>query len=471
MRVSIIASIFTAFLSVFIYSPTPAIKFVPGTYQLQWCEDELSDSCWDVTHIDIYPSAPEAPGPARTSQSSRYCWGSNGKFAVIIDESKGTGAGYDILYLFQAPFTQDDLELSNSSYKILLTASIESDSITCLVSESSKTGANEKASTSAPDETKCPYQVKIQCRQDSDGADIPYIVEIKRTGIWRGTIKTDYGDIEVRTVDRNGNGTYNDMSAQQSTGDTVMISSSSKDYPVPVLLSHNILYLGQASLFDGRLYNIKVSENGDSITISEYQGKTGQLKLIAKDLNNKTVEWCQLSISGDAFYACLAPDSGFQTITLPVGDYDLSTLIWSGKHESENDNCVGILVTTMNRTSIQSDKTTGIQVGGRIRVEIEPGIEEITAKRGQEKYIQLVATVGSDWLSDLMGDCAITVNIRDENDKLLLSGQAHGGWNGAWTFPLNIPADWQPGKYKVCIGFDPRPYQDPIYIRKTLKIF
>ncbi|MBI9017616.1 MAG: hypothetical protein JEZ07_10190 [Phycisphaerae bacterium] len=81
---------------------------------------------------------------------------------------------------------------------------------------------------------------------------------------------------------------------------------------------------GQYHLADGMYWTFAPSENGDKLAVNPYMGKLGKLKLSCGDLN---VNASNVTLTSSASYLRVDANSGFlkdSTLTLPVGKYKIS---------------------------------------------------------------------------------------------------------------------------------------------------
>lgn len=274
-----------------------------GTYVLQW------DREMDVTEvIDQLPKFEREQAAAKikkmpnlvSSEAKIEAWefdGSDddGLMLFVVDESKGTGKGFDTAYIDynrnrdltdDAPVTWDgsDDEYQKSTHWV----DVQSH-------QGWLDGQHENH----------PIPTRLLMMRSRDW----FYPQLQRKACWKGTVDSSDGKVEIALVDCNCNGIWGDPAAFDSkfeitAGDNVFIDINSIGKVIPRVPSKHMLSLNPVTIIANRLYKIQAEGLGDKITIAPYTGPAGKL-LISGNLMGKPALARSLVVIG------------------PTGEYDL----------------------------------------------------------------------------------------------------------------------------------------------------
>ena len=112
----------------------------------------------------------------------------------------------------------------------------------------------------------------ILTSSSKDGDEFRYAVRLKKDGGgWEwfpggamfGTVNTEAGPVPIRVIDQNGNGKFNDFGQ-----DALLVG-----------VSDDATFLSKTVIVDGQLRQLGISEDGLSVTLSEFSGPTAKLDM------------------------------------------------------------------------------------------------------------------------------------------------------------------------------------------------
>jgi len=444
-------------------SPGRAITLDAGTYKLQWAIPGPKEA------PSGYCSARMRTLPA--DEAARYEGLRSGKcyrammhrMTVLLDESKGTGQGYDVAYVTaeQSGASRIDLKQAARIPLKLNRDVLESD-------RENPVRVNVEIGEYGSMVTKqADVMLSVRFAAGPSGQGEPTAYTTLRGG-WSGTIKTDAGPVDVQLLDQNSNGIYGDLLAVEPglpffvPADMLLIRGSGPNRP------SKRLGLAKVVECDGKLYSIALSKTGDALTIEPYTGGTGSVKVEATDGYGKPAECRSMTLVGESAVYDLLGGGGMK---LPVGEYRvLEAQVTQTDRNGPEAGAFGVAVYSRLRVKVEKDAEAAVKIGGPMKLEIEPDIPSIAAERERPTPIALVFTVGGSQLVEIDGDRSAQIKIADAGGKVLQTGEASIGTDGRCVYSLEIPKAWKPGTYKVTASFDPTPYQGPITAEKELKI-
>ncbi len=443
-------------------APALGTTIEPGTYTMEWRIPEAGEdvSFGGRVFAALAPADTGLASNYKGLSSSKGLYGGTSRYTVFLDESKGTGTGYDTAYVLEGELGESECDLTADAFKIKL---------------KKQDGLLQSAESSGPVVDLTIGEEGSQITKKAVlGVDVhmsgeqPQLAMLVMRGGWYGTLKTDKGDLDVQLIDVNSNGIYGDKvsaNADQpypNPGDVVLIGGMPtrfEDYG-------NLLYLGDVVSYGGKLYEMSVSKTGETIDVQSYTSPVGKLRIEALDGRGKPSRCSTAMLFGNS--GMFSTDGG--ELTVPPGEYRWLTAGIVPTQEGPEEKHFGITVQPKSTVKVTKGKTAVTKIGGPMKVEIAPGMGVITVSQGGMKMIQLSFTVGGDELGGVMGNRMAWVNIRDRKGKLLSSKQSGFGRGGACAYSVRIPKDWKPGTYSIGVSFDPSPYQKTIYAKKKIKV-
>ena len=416
-RISWIAA--AALLGTTALVPALGVTIEPGVYNMEWRVPASDD-------VSFGGRRGAAMGSINDQQISRFKGLSSAKAfigrtdrcTVILDESKGTGTGYDAAYVFENLPDDSEYDLG-SAVKIKLKRNgqvlVPQDANGHLVD---RTIGDEGSRITK----KVALSLSVHMTAREDGKEEPRYAVLTLRGGWYGKINTDAGELDVQVIDINLNGIYNDkLSVDREhfslrPGDMILVGGTPKTFEE----YRNLVYVAETVSYDGKLYNFDVSTTGDAVKIETYTGDVGKISVSATDGHNKPTH-----CSTAAFYSQAGMFFGSgKDLTVPPGNYKCLMAVIVPEQSGPKEKRFGITVRPGAVVNVVRDKKTVVKVGGPMKVEIEPGSRTITAKAGQQKRIRLAFTVGGAALAGVDGSRRAWVNIRDSKGKLLSSEQS-----------------------------------------------
>jgi hypothetical protein len=461
--------------------PMAGMTLLPGTYHLTWEIPKIAES-FDPKFPFSSPGEnryllPLKPANANlnitiTGLESRNAFaGFGGGFLVIVDESKGTGTGYDTAYIIRskAGIVRIDVALAE---KVMLRenpdkfyGAAETDSMLSMVEKPGElltwicTGrpggqATEQAAVDG-------FNI---CLKRTGGKAKPCEADVTLRGGWFGAVKTSNGELRVRATDDNGNGVYGDRpetgweTGEKSCGDAVTFSPPEGPSGEDI-----VVILGQAEQVAGKLYSIDVNPVGDSIDVKPYSGDTGLLRVGGIDGKGKPARCENISFFGDNGDFSTA---GLQPAESPTGKYWCSAFIAMEKSEYGEDQ--GVFVVTPQQSTLTKNAMLKFSMGGHIRLQLAKETGVIKARSGKDEEIELIAYAGRDIMHFAMPD-HFMATITDAHGKTVArlpvgNRRMQVRCSQAFTIPKSL----KPGSYMVDVQLDARPYDEPVSMKMKL---
>jgi hypothetical protein len=407
-----------------------AVTIDPGTYKLKWQPIKGQAECVSTQDFSVGRKPASITEKVNGLKSERTFWGTSASFKIIIDESKGSNTGYDVAYLIPIRYAADITDLSNAIV-LPLKKKTEDELVSVKTVQPVEVVLGKRGKESV---YRAQVSVSVTMETSTNvllfkgGEDqtvlIPCYAHVTIYSGWCGKIKSDHGELNIVTIDTDGDGLFGaryskDRNGQVvTTGDGIWIG---KHKPGCECKQCQWVTLGKASSYCDRLYSIDVSRTGDTVKIRPYAGVTGTLVFRAVDGRNLPAKCSTRYISGT---------SGFfdinigKAVRLPVGNYTYGLMEIPPLPEvGETKQFTVVSFGRDDRINIKEGRRTVARVGGPIKMQIEPSISKITVKLGESKDISLDFSVGSGKSRFLfLGEQPPKVNIRDSKGKIVASG-------------------------------------------------
>lgn len=390
-----------------------AVTIEPGTYKLEWrvpADDEhvtfAGRKSTELTRLDKTEDV-KVTGLASTAAM----WGTMDSRAVVLDESKGDGTGYDTAYIlsYSPEWTQYD---AAKAEKIALTAN-----------ETQWTGGSEVDLVLGQPGEQITKRAQFSLTVFR-AEDLPGLAILTIRGGWHGKLRTDAGDLDVELADVNGNGLYTDVVKLEpgqdmpNMGDMMILGSP----PVKPMDQVRLIVLSPVFYYDARLYNIHVHPTGETVDIRPYAGERGHLRIAARDGFNKPADCAFALIFGPSMMFAADPSSDLPVVP---GRYRCKLAVIRPKGVNSES---GIALGPKDAALVTRDGLGVVKVGGPFKAIVEPGAKYVTAKRGSDLQIKFAFVAGADQFQGLENaDRKALVNIRDSKGKLLHSGKSGFG--------------------------------------------
>jgi len=189
---------------------------VPGTYKLEWRISEVRGPLYSPGVPVVIRQMAAAEAKKLSGLASKKCLvGESKLFRIIIDESKGTGKGYDSAYLIpvsaEPPIT-DVRQATVIALKKRGTWLEAADGNKVIVDVLLGEKGSEIAQKASVD-----LRISVSTSRTGRGAGVAWLALL---GGWYGRIKTDTGEVPVTLVDTNSDGIFGSrgMPSSQSWG-------------------------------------------------------------------------------------------------------------------------------------------------------------------------------------------------------------------------------------------------------------
>ena len=372
--------------------PLQAAKIQPGVYQLEWkAIYPIKSEFWnDFPCIEMYKMKPDQIEKHKLVSS--YCMaGGNKQMIIIIDESQGTGKGFDTAYVVQLPPKGESFNLDlTKALKLPLKRSRGG----VFYSDVSKEYSLEFPYPTEDGQVlrKTGISIEIYTMDEDEFDEMPFVrARVNLLGSWAGKVKTDTGEILVQLSDNNNNGSYCDMFNARdyfSTGDSILFCNRIKSGEYGLPADEACIY-SKAVAYQGELYEAKISKTGDTIEFKQFKGPVGKLRILAKNGNGDPLK-VNVTVYGDAGVFNIG---GGGEMNLPAGTYKCSDVTLVSPSGFDKSSIYSISV--KRPIIIQNKQTTAIKLGGPISIKINPGSDIVTVKRGETLQVELGFTAGA----------------------------------------------------------------------------
>ena len=311
--------------------------------------------------------------------------GDEGLLFVVLDESKGTGKGYDIAYIDvnrNSDLSDDQAvkwEGASDNYR-------QNTSWVSLPSHQGKPGG-EQASN--------PVQMRLHIDKSGDQY---FRATPERKGGWKGTIDSNKGKLECATFDSNGNGIYSDRLSvldnfEFDWNSFDMLYADTNGFGRLALLSYgpHALRLSEAVGLAGKFYVIQVNDPGNKVTIAPYTGPTGTLMITCDNVGGLKGTVTGVRLTGK-YGEYIFDDCGGQPVSLPTGKYEVYSCCI--EPDIKGNTKINVYCSLDPGTEIKAGEQTNLNIGGKITAEINPSKKEIALKPGSQETLGLVMKLG-----------------------------------------------------------------------------
>jgi hypothetical protein len=374
-------------------APIPA-DFVlgPGEYELSW-DSELytgQSSTYQPRYADQEAASRLKSLPNLVSEEPKYEMfpldglGDESLLAVVLDESQGTGKGYDTAFID----TDRDWDLSDEaplSWRIVGEGSVR---YTPWTSVQARQGEADGKHANNP------LKIRLETWKDKDS----YRVSLQRRGAWKGMIDSNKGKIECATIDSNANGIYgeqiavaHDLEFDRNSYDDFCADVNGLGCVVVPYNSPHRMTLNRIVALAGNLYSIDINQTGNRVRITRYDGPTGEVQLRIHSVGGLPATVNSIGLIGKTgFYEPW--DYPERPAILPAGRYKLAYcgLELTTKH---GDKLHLICHSTIIR-NIREGRQTTIHAGGNVSVAIEPERQNLVLTAGSSQPLNWRMRIG-----------------------------------------------------------------------------
>lgn len=428
---------------------TSDIELIPGTYHLSW-DPELF--CKHVVRTEmpvmgdgLIKRAKKLPQLVTTNPRRPAfqfdSFGDEGLLGMIVDESGGTGSGWDTGYM--------DL---NRNWDLSDDEPLRWKAQGNVVSYSN--WAEVQARQGAPGSEQANHPVHVRLATHADESTL--YMELQRKGAWRGTIDTSKGKVECVLVDTNANGIYGEPvkltngNFDFEVGDHLYIDLNGFGCAVPARNGAHEVRLGNITQIGDHFYSIKSSGIGDRITIERYEGPVGELVVSSSGVGGKPAEPVAVGVIGEQGYFAAGTD---RPLRVPAGKYRLALCSLNVKGSDNATNPLHLHCGSTQFVDIEAGKKTGLDFSGKLGLDIAPGVKVLKSKPGEPVKFECDFRVGEvgavSRVCEENHSYESSAQFFDANNKLLASvpvRNACSNCGGACELEIKAP-DLKPGSY------------------------
>lgn len=365
-----------------------SFKVLPGTYELTW-DPELRTSFNSGFGPDEKSKAINliTAMPALVSENPKKAvfqvdgCGPTDMLAVVFDESKGTGKGYDTVYVD-----------ANRNWNLSDDAPLKlkkSSNSNCMFSTWIEIPSHQGPVTG--EHTNYPIDIQVRAYY-GPGYFGP---ELLTKGGWKGTVNSTDGKVQFAAIDANHNGIYGDetqikknLDFDYDFADYVFIDTNKSGSLSVSSWGNQTVILNKISAVGSRYYDIQVSQNGNKVTIAPYEGKTGKLKVVAGKVGGIQSSISDVGVVSENGY--YYTDKTNQ-MTLPVGKYKV---INTDAKPKNTKLCLSLEL--QPALEVNSTNPAIAKVDGKITSAIDPSVKKLQLKSGAEEKISLIYKIGNN---------------------------------------------------------------------------
>lgn len=410
----------------------------PGSYRLTWDSDADTANTFGWTP---QPDKDEdirklmAGVPKLKSDKPRYLAFSFGQlesgkpFFVVLDESHGTGTGYDTVYFDR----NRNGDLSDVAPVKLPRQG--------MVHYTYSEWAKVPLSAPMPGDTeKRMASVRLQYYKSQSYEQIT----LQARGALRAKIASNKGALDCIVL-RPLNGSYGKHTTRvdiygAGMPDSIYIDTNGYGRAMALGSGPHKIDLHSPALVASRYYDIDVSKVGDSITVKPYEGALGRFTVTSSGISGFTAKPLEVDLYNDRGEYTFDLTKG--PAVLPAGTYKIDHVkldLTNKKGEQFTLSCM-----VHNRLTVSPDKETSIDVSGKVSFEIAPSTPRVTLESDAENSVNTRAKIGEGVtvlaLDDrLIGTVGATspgygsflsphVDVLATSGKTLASVDAHYGW-------------------------------------------
>lgn len=335
--------------------------------------------------------------------------GEQGMVAVAVDESGGTGKGYDTLYVD----TNRNADLSDEK-PIRFSAPSGNYQVTYTdwVSVASHQGPADAEHASNP------ISFRLQVYRSGDSL----IFYAMKRGGWRGTLDSTKGKIECVLSDSNSNGIYGDLadgaSKNLKLGDYLYADTNGCGRVLLLGYGSHSIMLCNVSKVGKNFYRITSDQIGNTITVAPYDGQMGDLLVKGDNIQGAGAVTKRLIVQGANGYYDFSNLEG--PARLPVGDYRIA---YCDMEMKTDKGTLPFSCTFDAPVSIKPDQQTAFAVSGDLSLAIDPDTSRMAVKPGQSATLNWSIKIGDKVTLNSIGDrtaaSAPKVSFYDSTGKLI----------------------------------------------------
>lgn len=360
----------------------------PGSYSLKW------DPEMQTYNMRTIPSSKKddetqkiiSKQPKLASEKARYLAFNydgpdpQGLLLAIMDESHGTGTGYDTVYFDRnrnADLSDDEpVKLPRRGmyrYAYSKWAKVQV--------YQGKQRMRRNLATS----------VRLRYYKNTETDDI----NLEIGGGWRGKIGSNKGLLDCVIPATNSDG----IAAKNTTrvdiygsgiGDNIYIDTNGYGKATVAWDSPQRVQLNVPAKVGSRYYDIIVSGYGRKINIKPFTGKLGKLSVTSSGISGFKAKPVEVTLYNDNGEYTFDLTKG--PAVIPAGTYKMDHCTFNlenKKGEKTNLSCF-----THDRLVIQPSKQTNLDISGKVSLEIAPGAKYLSLDSLRDNYFSVRAKIG-----------------------------------------------------------------------------
>lgn len=373
------------------HNPDPRValdqlRFTPGSYELIW----NADAEWRAKGADVKVTDKPDPRikklPKLTSENAVFVVfrldgpGEKGQVAAVIDESGGTGSGYDSGYIDSnrnwdlsdesSIYVRHDLPLM-LFYSWSLTDAMDEVRMSDWVEVAPASGAGSERGT----------LVNITGYDLGDAQSRTCYV--LRRGCWAARLRTNLGEVDLRLPDSNCDGIYG------TTGDMLQINNVCLPDCSPV----NLEMENTPAVRIGRQL-FSTSTGNNRLLIRRYDGAAGTLRIVAAAVQGRGCSVREIRFTGDSIGRIDLVDCGNRSMELPEGSYHFESCVLAISNPGGESIHVSCVFDKNYTRRVIDNGSIPLVLGGNITSAVSPDSKPLVMKAGKTNDYHFIMKLG-----------------------------------------------------------------------------
>ncbi len=439
------------------YQTTPkGLVLTPGIYKTVWKIPERAQElrvAFGSLALRVYKQLPSELKNLPGFSSRNPCYGTigsgdTGSLPFVMDESRGTGKDYDILYLD----ANRDNDFSDA-YKV----------------DCSAAGSVYEADVTVPvkllfPNTRNPNLIALEFMTLGKGE----VGWVHLQGFWEGEVNTNKGKVKFALVDCDGDDRYGSQRSNDCTNDMIYFFWNPDEHMGDIVeVFKDSFYFGSAESIDNKLYSLKADPTGESLEVQPYIGPTGSVIISPWSLRGKEFKDFRIEITGSTLPFTNNEDGS--PMVVPAGVYKGFTM-QSESYDSKKNTRWYLYASDTRPFSVNQGETVNITPGGQPLIFIKP----VELVRGKQQEIFLYIRTDKGYNLDLVErystyskDILPVVAVKDLNGKVIMQGKSTFTQYEMYS-TVRVPPNLKPGSYIIDASIDIGPFGG--IVKSSLKI-
>ncbi len=422
MKYRVLAICFLALIG--LQPPSYAAVIKPGTYQMKWVYTPKQDrSEMSAAALKLAKATVEQRKSLKLV-SEKALWGSQSGWTAALDESRGTGKGYDIAYVTCKRFAKPGW---------VTVPLIEDRSPTCEYKYHSDYNRPIPMDITIGPAESGRRRVKSAIGVDVhiDEGQSPRL-NVRQYGYMEGSLRTDSGPLCVRLYDWNTTGIFGDVHGNPAT---IVLRTDGGKHAVAGTNDEQTQKVDSVLLFDGKLYSLKVSPGGRSMTVGRYAGPAGKLAVNAA-IGSRQLSGFKVGVQAHLNEYWFQPKL---PINLPPDELIFVHVQIDDKTE----------LVAQRQVKITAGHTTNVSIGGPLALSIDSGNDQmVSAKAGGTARFYLDLSAGDD-MYFVPQKATLSITGPDGQSVSIAPGVKDITEPMCDTIHFKVPSTWKGGDYKI----------------------